>query len=102
MEIVLIGDKDTVTGFRLAGLKKAYSIEDEHADLKSILSDETTGVLILTERFAEDNRKLIESHRESKKMTPIVVEIPDMAGPVQRDVDPIRELIKRAIGADVK
>jgi vacuolar-type H+-ATPase subunit F/Vma7 len=34
-------------------------------------------------------------------MTPIVVEVPDVSGPVEREVDPIRELIKRAIGADV-
>ena len=102
MEILVIGDRHTVTGFRLAGIKKTYSTEDDQVDLKSILMDDSTGVLILTEKFAESQRKLIENHRESKKMMPIIVEVPDISGPLSRDIDPIRELIKRAIGADVK
>ncbi len=102
MEIVVIGDQHTVTGFRLAGIKKTYGTEDGKENLKKILSDEAVGVLILTERFADDNRGTVEDHRSSKKMTPIIVEVPDVSGPVDRAVDPIRELIKRAIGADVK
>ncbi len=102
MEILVVGDRHTVTGFKLAGIKKTYSTDDDQVDLKSILMDETTGVLILTEKFAENHRKLIDNHRESKKMMPIVVEVPDVSGPLARDIDPIRELIKRAIGADVK
>jgi len=101
MEIVVIGDQHTLTGFSLAGVKRVYGTEDGKENLKKILSDDTVGVLIMTERFAEDNRRVVEEHKSSKKMTPIVVEVPDVSGPVDREVDPIRELIKRAIGADV-
>jgi V/A-type H+/Na+-transporting ATPase subunit F len=102
MEIAFIGDHHTATGFRLSGIKRLYGTEEGPENLKKILSEETVGVLILTERFAEDHRKTVENHRSSKKMTPIIVEVPDVSGPVEREVDPIRELIKRAIGTDVK
>ena len=101
MEIVVIGDQHTVTGFSLAGVKRVYGAEDGKQSLKKILSDDTVGVLIVTERFAEENRRVVEEHKSSKRMAPIVVEVPDVSGPVERKVDPIRELIRRAIGTDV-
>jgi len=101
MDIVVIGDHHTVTAFRLAGIKRMYSTEEGAENLKEILAEDGTGVVVLTERFARDNRRVLEDHANSKRMTPIVVEVPDVTGPVEREVDPIRELIKRAIGADV-
>jgi V/A-type H+-transporting ATPase subunit F len=101
MEVVVIGEKNTITGFSLAGVKRTYLPDDGKENLKSILAEDGLGVLILTERFAEDNREAIEDHQSSKRVTPIIVEVPDVTGPIERAVDPIRELIRRAIGADV-
>lgn len=102
MDIVVIGDQHTLTGFRLAGVTKAYGIKEGKENIHKILTDDAVGVLIMTERFAEENHMLIEGHLSSKKMTPIVVEIPDVSGPIPKEVDPIKELIKRAIGTEVK
>ena len=101
MEVVVIGEQNTITGFNLAGVKRTYLPDEGKENLKSILTEDGVGVLILTEQFAEDNRKAIEDHQESKRVTPIIVEVPDVTGPVEREIDPIRELIRRAIGADV-
>jgi V/A-type H+-transporting ATPase subunit F len=101
MEVVVIGEKNTITGFSLAGVKRTYLPEDGKEKLTGMLAEDGLGVLILTERFAEDNRKAIEDHQSSKRVTPIIVEVPDITGPIEREVDPIRELIRRAIGADV-
>lgn len=101
MDVVVIGEQNTITGFRLAGIKRTYLPEAGKDHLKNILAEDGIGVLILTERFAADNRKEIEDHQASKRVTPIIVEVPDIDGPVERDIDPIRELIRRAIGADV-
>jgi len=101
MEVVVIGEQNTITGFSLAGVKRTYLPDEGKENLKDILSEDGLGVLILTERFAEDNRKAIEDHQASKRVMPIVVEVPDITGPIEREVDPIRELIRRAIGADV-
>ena len=101
MEVVVVGEQNTITGFSLAGVKRTYLPDEGKENLKDILSEDGLGVLILTERFAEDNRKAIEDHQSSKRVTPIIVEVPDVTGPIEREVDPIRELIRRAIGADV-
>ncbi len=101
MNIAVIGDQHTLTAFRLAGIKKIYTAESGRDNLRTILDDASLGVLIVTERFAEENKKAIEDHKSSKKLVPIVVEVPDISGPIEREVDPIRELIRRAIGADV-
>ena len=101
MEVVVIGEQNTITGFSLAGVRRTYLPEEGKANLKDILSEDGLGVLILTERFAQDNRKAVEDHQASKRVTPIVVEVPDINGPIERVVDPIRELIRRALGADV-
>ncbi len=101
MNIVVIGDQDTVTAFRLAGVKKIYDTDEGREQLKQVLADDDIGVVVMTERFAEENRQQVEDHKASKRMTPIVVEVPDITGPIEREVDPISELIRRAIGAEV-
>jgi V/A-type H+-transporting ATPase subunit F len=102
MEIAVIGDENTVTGFRLAGIKRTYGLEYGKENLKKIMTDETVGVLIVTERFVEENPHIITERKSLKRMTPIIVEVPDCSGPVDRGFDPIKELIKRAIGTDIK
>lgn len=102
MEIVAIGDVDTTTAFKLAGVTAVYPDDDGRGRLPQILADDAVGVLILTERFAQEHQRLLEEHKASRRLTPIVVEVPDIRGPIQRESDPIRELIRRAIGADIK
>ena len=88
MEVVVIGEQNTITGFSLAGVKRTYQPDEGKENLKDILSEDSLGVLILTERFAEDNRKPIEEHQASKRVTPIIVEVPDVTGPIERKVYP--------------
>ena len=66
MEIVVIGDQHTVTAFRLAGIKRIYGTDEGGENLKKILADDGTGVVVMTERFARDNRKVLEDHANSK------------------------------------
>lgn len=100
----MIGDKDTVIGFQLAGIKDTHAVETpEEAKevLLNIGNDKDAGLIIITERLADKLRGEIMSVTEGK-VTPIVVEIPDKAGPIEKRVDPIKELIRRAVGVEVK
>ena len=101
MELVVIADEHSATAFRLAGVQRVYESGSGTDNLHSLLAEETVGMVIVTERVADENRKIIDDHKVSKRITPIVVEVPDVNGPIEREVDPIRELIRRAIGADV-
>lgn len=104
MKIGVIGDFETVTGFRLAGIKDAYEVEElsEAVDLlKGIVKNEEIGLIIITEKIADDIRDEIKELFE-KRITPLLVEIPDKNGPIEKKRDPIKELIRRAVGVEVK
>jgi len=101
MELVVVAEEHTATAFRLAGVRRVYDAGAGEEQLQGLLAEDGVGMVIVTERAADRHRRIIDEHKASKRITPIVVEVPDVGGPVQRDVDPIRELIRRAIGADV-
>lgn len=104
MRISVLGDKDTVLGFSLTGIKDLYPVEDSEKAkevLKEIMNDPDIGVIILSERYAVDLREDIKRLREQRPLYPIMIEIPDKKGPIEKE-DPIRLLIKRAVGLDVQ
>jgi len=101
MDIAVIADEHSATAFRLAGLRRVYDGSADEDTLQALLGDDGVGMVIVTERIADSHRQTIDAHKASKRVAPIVVEVPDVNGPMERAVDPIRELIRRAIGADV-
>lgn len=105
MDVAVIGDVDTVTGFRLAGVNAAFPVADAEqarAKLQELSQDDTKAIIIITEKLAEAIRDTIDEIEGSKrKISPIIVEIPDREGKIEREVDPLRELIKRAIGVEM-
>ncbi len=104
MRISVLGDKDTVLGFSLTGIKDLYHVEDSEKArdvLKKIINEPEIGVIILSEKFAVELRDDIKRMREQKPLYPILIEIPDKKGSIPKE-DPIRLLIKRAVGLDVR
>ncbi|UCF73503.1 MAG: V-type ATP synthase subunit F [Deltaproteobacteria bacterium] len=103
MEIALIGDRHTVYGFRLAGIRRTLLMEDiRQEDVRGILKglfDEGIGIILVTEKVAEQIRSILEEvSRFRKGIMPIVVEIPDSSGPMVKKIDSMRKLIKRTVG----
>lgn len=95
--IGVIGDKDTVTGFSLAGVKKKVTAEsrDETKNaFEEFMHMPDMKVIIITEKLAEDIREEIDRHRGT---WPVVVEIPDKKGKMER-TDPVERLIKKVTG----
>lgn len=103
MKIGVVGDFDTVTGFRLAGVKETYDVEEPGAVMEALkkLMKEDIGVIIITERLADQIRDETAELIEGKTL-PIIVEIPDKKGPIEGKADPIMALIKKAVGVEVK
>ena len=102
MEIVVIGDEDTRTGFKLSGVTRTYPGEEIKTQLTEMLQDNSIGIIMITERYAEENKEVISRARKDKKrLTPVIVEIPDSTGPITRETDPLQELIRRALGAQI-
>lgn len=60
MKVVIMGDSDTVVGFRLAGIHEAYefdlselSIERARNKLKELVERDDVGIILITERLAQ-------------------------------------------------
>ncbi len=103
MEIGVVGDFDTITGFRLAGVKETYEVEEPRAAVEILkkLIKKDIGLIIITERLADQIRDETTAIIERNAL-PLIVEIPDKRGPVEGKADPIMALIKKAVGVDIK
>lgn len=101
MNIFVIGDNDTVLGFRLAGVRGSVVGEKDDATiaLESALRDASNGLVLITESIADKIREQVNIHRASAGM-PIVLEIPGASGPSVSRV-PIGDIVRKAVGVSV-
>lgn len=81
MKVFVLADPQTVLAFALAGIKgQAVSSSQEIPAILRGLGREGTGLLLITEVLASENRQVIEE----MLLEPggiLVVEIPDINGP---------------------
>ncbi|NPA62082.1 MAG: V-type ATP synthase subunit F [Methanococci archaeon] len=98
MKIGVVGDRETAIGFRLAGLTDVYEVKNEEEAIKAINeldNNENIAFIIITERIAESIKDNL------KNINKVLVEIPDKKGKLER-IDPVKELIRKAIGVTMK
>lgn len=98
MKFFLIGDKDTVSGFSLAGIEGSVveSVEDVLETFRQISHRPEIGIIIITERWAQQVRSALDSLLFQKGGI-LVVEIPDRFGAL-RDTCSVEELALSALG----
>jgi V/A-type H+-transporting ATPase subunit F len=104
MKISVIGDHSTVTGFRLAGVNEGFEVEEGKEALpilKDKFKEKDSGLIIITEKLYEEIEEDIKRLTE-KRVTPMVVAIPDSKGFFEERVDPIKELVRKAVGIEIK
>lgn len=101
-KIIVLGDEDTVLGFRLAGVKEAAvaTAQDADALMQEAIANPKAGIVIATQ---ETVRALSAKTRKqlATLSKPVVIEIPgkrDQSEPGQS----INEMVKRAIGVELK
>lgn len=101
MRFYCIGDEDTVTGFRLAGVEgcAARTPADALAALHSISTMPGLGIVIITERLAGSIREEVARFRSADAM-PLIVEVPDRHGPLAERTD-LARLVRRAVGVRI-
>ena len=96
--ITAIGDPETCTWLKLAGIGEVYPLEGDHQDIYEILSSlwlrKDISIILVTPDIAERyHQKITEFMR--KNPFPIIMELPLE----QKDVkDPLVELIRQAVG----
>ncbi|MBN2440465.1 MAG: V-type ATP synthase subunit F [Spirochaetales bacterium] len=98
MNYFVIGNEDTVLGFGLVGVKgiTVRSKDEAEQAFHKALSDQETGIIIISERIADLIRPLVDKYLFTEKF-PLIVEIPDREGPMEGKPG-IREMVNEAIG----
>ena len=96
MELAVVGRDDFVLGFRLAGVRKTYSVDaaEFEAKVTSVIDDPEVGILVVN---TEDLRRLSHGTRRRLETVPRPVVI---AVGAQEEED-LRAKVKRAIGIDL-
>ena len=107
--VAVIGDPDTAAGFRLAGIKDVYEYSlEEGEDIARVLdkvAKEEVAIILINERFAAETRtreKIREINAKKKGVSPVILEIPGKKCPMEKEIDEISLLIRRAVGVAVK
>lgn len=108
--IAIIGDEDLVNGLRLAGMSTYYIVkngQDVGDQVKKILdqlvNDSNVNIIVIQEDYAEYSSPVSALIRESKRLTPIIVEVPSKYGTKYGDVtDYYKAHIRGFIGFDVE
>jgi V/A-type H+/Na+-transporting ATPase subunit F len=104
LKIVAIADSDTVVGLRFAGVKDSYiaeTPEEAKEALHKAFQDESVGLIIITEKLSDQLREMITDYT-SQHTFPVLVEIPDKHGTEKGRHDPLRDIIRRAVGIELK
>lgn len=92
----LIGDKLTVTGMRLGGLKEAHVANKENVGKVLEKVSEESRMILITQGLVASAREVIEKLRKKKK---VIIEIPDQSGGGE---DFVNKLVKEVIGFELK
>ncbi|MGI6447007.1 MAG: V-type ATP synthase subunit F [Methanobrevibacter boviskoreani] len=101
--VAVIGDLDTVTGFRLGGVREGRIVntKEEAEQALDELIENNFSIIIITDKIADEIREHIRKTLGSE-IVPMIIEIPDKNGKSETDGDQMRALIKRVIGVDIK
>ncbi len=100
--VAIIGDIDTVSGFRLGGVKKAEVVntaEEAIAAFDKFL-DEEVSIIIITQVLANEIREYV-TRKSGSSVLPMIIEIPDKDGSSEGSSDQMNDLIKRVIGVEM-
>jgi len=98
MEIAVIGNSEFILGFRLAGIRKTYSAENDEKltdYITNALHDASVGILVLNSSDMERIPRRLRATLENS-VKPTVIAIGGEEGEMS-----MRARIKRSVGVDL-
>jgi V/A-type H+-transporting ATPase subunit F len=100
MSYFVIGDEETVIGFRLVGIagRAAHSPYEAREALKVATATEGINIIVITERLAAEVKADLKQHYPLN--FPLIIQIPDRTGPMGERKS-IRDIIKSAVGVKI-
>ena len=98
MEIAVIGNSEFILGFRLAGIRKTYTAENDEKlseCITGVLADNQVGILVLNSSDMERLPRRLRATLENS-VKPTVIALGAEEGGLS-----MRERIKRSVGVDL-
>ena len=101
MKFFVIGDRQTVLGFRLVGIEGTVAGEREDAldALNAVVTRKDVGIVLITEMIADKVRDEVDARLYGMGF-PLVLEIPDASGPSPQRPK-IEDVVRKAIGISI-
>jgi len=95
LEIAVVGSEEFVTGFRLAGIRKVYSVTQETLldTLVKVLDEESVGILAVHTKDLEGLPHQLRA-RMMASVDPVVI-------PVGEEEGDMRDKVRKAMGIDL-
>ena len=99
-QIGVLGDSDSVMGFKALGLNvfPADDVEEARRILHT-LAKENYAVIYLTEQYAVQMEADVDRYKDS--LTPAIILIPGKEGSLGIGMANVKKSVERAVGADI-
>lgn len=99
-KIGVIGDKDSILGFKAIGMS-VYPVEDSSAAKATLekLARDKYGIVYITEQMAKEIGDTIDQYKDN--LVPAIILIPSNQGSLGIGMRNIKKSVERAIGADI-
>lgn len=99
-KIGVIGDRDSIVGFRAVGLDvfPCHNGEEARKALHRMAKEEFA-IIYITEKLAALIPGDIDRYKDD--MLPAIIPIPDRNGATGTGMDNVRKSVERAVGADI-
>ena len=99
-KIAVVGDKDSVLGFKALGLD-VHPVENVEQARKAVhtLAKESCAIIYLTEQLAAQMQPEIQRYKDA--LTPAIILIPGKEGSLGIGMANVKKAVERAVGADI-
>ncbi|MEX1307952.1 MAG: V-type ATP synthase subunit F [Eubacteriales bacterium] len=97
--IGVIGDKDSVMGFKALGLDVFYTSDDDVGKTVNMLAAKKYAIVFMTEDAVLQAKETVEKYKTSP--FPAIIPIPNNQGTNGLGMEGIRQNVEKAIGADI-
>lgn len=98
-KIAVMGDKDTVLGFKALGLSVFPCNKENAKDILHTLAKEEYAIIYITEQLAKTLKAEIDMYKDA--IAPAIILIPSKEGSLGIGMDNVRLSVERAVGADI-
>ena len=99
-KIGVIGDKDTILGFKVLGISVFPTTDAKEASsIIRKLAKENFAIIFITEQLAKDIKETIDEYKQS--VMPAIILIPNNQGTLGLGMNGVKKSVEKAIGADI-